>query len=686
MENNGYRILNKFETLLNETNFITESFTEIISNKDKIIRSRDFSLKFAKYIFNIYDMKNITFTKTVLLNEHASGILNNGIVSLIKTAMHAKKFIPDDFFIEELKTYLLAIYCMSLPEERQKFSEKFMDTLIKVVSYVDNISVFVIFCCLINNIRSDEKIPVKFIQKAFFSSNNYKNLNIDKFDLYQNYIIDILKKTKVKLIDDNDSFDNDVLYYASFYGLDQIFSFLTDDRKKFPLDNKNSDGNTSLHAICINNKFTLLTPLIEKINSQNKSKTKNFLFSVSNKDGNSCYHLAAFYGNLEVLKKFHDFFAGSIYQKNIHGETMTHLASINDKIKIIEFLDAKKLLEFTPDKEDNSPLHTAVVNNSKKVAEYFIKNNFDVLSRNSDGNSPLHLACYNSSIEILDLLCKKNSSNINLKNKCNETASHVAASESIPSVIRSLNFYGADLEIENGNGLSPAEYAFLEGNQLNLKTIVECLEEKNFKESRSYISQVKKEKNIDDFIPGNSTNSPDKKSLKLGASWILYKSLHFSDKISDKKIFETILFDFFDSRIYAKAVNYFLYAKNTTDFFTAEEYFEKSNYLLKKLSLFSTTAEKKLIEVNMNFFYSKIKNNPSDLKALELDNEAMKIYEKLSGLLMLDDLSESFHLSSQAFRIIGDFEKEHERKLISEELRTGIKKAMFDFDISKLVQ
>ena len=121
------------------------------------------------------------------------------------------------------------------------------------------------------------------------------------------------------------------------------------------------------------------------------------------------------------------------------------------------------------DKDGFTPLHNAAWHTSEwgdqpEIVEYLIEHGADVNAKNKFGNTPLIWgAMATNSAKCLEILIK-NKADINVKGYKGETALHVAAEVNNVKNAKVLIDGGADTEIKNDAGLTPAELAKEKGS------------------------------------------------------------------------------------------------------------------------------------------------------------------------------------------------------------------------------
>ena len=105
-------------------------------------------------------------------------------------------------------------------------------------------------------------------------------------------------------------------------------------------------------------------------------------------------------------------------------------------------------------------LHRAVSKGSLSMVKESLACGYNVNSLNTNGRSPLHIACSDSNIssEIIELLLAQNP-NLGLRNKCGETALHLAVESRQKRLVECLLAQGARVDLKDVFGNTPLHTA-----------------------------------------------------------------------------------------------------------------------------------------------------------------------------------------------------------------------------------
>lgn len=101
---------------------------------------------------------------------------------------------------------------------------------------------------------------------------------------------------------------------------------------------------------------------------------------------------AAAAGDLGALKCWVQENPSNVSYRGKNGETPLHVAALNGKVKVVEYLLSKGVAPNVRDKRGRTPLHMAALRGHLSVIEALLKAGADPNARDEDGNTPLHYA------------------------------------------------------------------------------------------------------------------------------------------------------------------------------------------------------------------------------------------------------------------------------------------------------
>ena len=119
-------------------------------------------------------------------------------------------------------------------------------------------------------------------------------------------------------------------------------------------------------------------------------------------------------------------------------------------------------------------LHRAVTKGSLPMVEDCLSMGYNVNSLNVNGRSPLHIACSDSNIamDIFNLLLEQKP-DLELKNRCGETALHIAVEWKQQRLVEVLVKHGSKLDSKDVFGNTPLHIAALNGSYNISKILAE---------------------------------------------------------------------------------------------------------------------------------------------------------------------------------------------------------------------
>lgn len=250
----------------------------------------------------------------------------------------------------------------------------------------------------------------------------------------------------------NDINTNPVFAAASNDNVD-IFRYLT-DCANFDIKRTYTELNLSLlqsavvagHVNIIKHVFHIL-----KANNDARVSEKDYI-QEAGPYGMNLLHLAAFKGNLNVVKYFANFNVNFNLNDDC-GFTAFNWAIRNRHVQLVKYLTRLEM-----DKSDShldqkiidgyTPLLVAVEAGDVKMVEHFVDCNANFLQKTDDGNGMLHVAAREGHLDVIIYITTKFIENIctlSEKNKYGHTPLHLASLQGHKSVVEYLvEFYKDD--------------------------------------------------------------------------------------------------------------------------------------------------------------------------------------------------------------------------------------------------
>ncbi|MGB6977122.1 MAG: ankyrin repeat domain-containing protein [Gammaproteobacteria bacterium] len=191
-------------------------------------------------------------------------------------------------------------------------------------------------------------------------------------------------------------------------------------------------------------------------------------------DGYNSFHMAAKYGNVEMLKLLHKYGANMYAITKLKHKNVSafHLAALEGHYQAVKlFLEEWNIDVNFGDVDKVTALHLAVHSNRYQIVKELLAHGADINIRTIDqGDAPLHVAALGDHVEIVKLLLDSGA-RINLKNFFNLTPLLLAVKQGCIRTVKLMFDRGADYRIRDGDGLTPIHWAA----ELNYPNIVELL-------------------------------------------------------------------------------------------------------------------------------------------------------------------------------------------------------------------
>ncbi|MHB1949057.1 MAG: ankyrin repeat domain-containing protein [Gammaproteobacteria bacterium] len=227
---------------------------------------------------------------------------------------------------------------------------------------------------------------------------------------------------------------------------------------------KDKAGNTPLHTLAKSSNVKLIDRLA--------TEAKGLDFNIPNRAGERPVHIAAQFGNNEMIKTLIKH--GAINIPDEEGNSLLHLAARHGKVNTMKMLidDFKADLE-SKNSQGQTPLFLAVLKGKDQAAKDLIASKAATNLTDNAGNSPLHLLSKNSP-EFIKKMVTEYKLDINQKNKLGETPLSIYIKESKNDLLKALLEHGKfDLNAADQNKLTPLHHASKSGNVEAAKLLIQ---------------------------------------------------------------------------------------------------------------------------------------------------------------------------------------------------------------------
>jgi ankyrin repeat protein len=168
---------------------------------------------------------------------------------------------------------------------------------------------------------------------------------------------------------------------------------------------------------------------------------------------------AARFGKFDNVQKLLDFSANTKLQDS-YGRTDLHMAVYENHVDIVNFLlQNDPDLVITIDKCNWYPLHHAAECATPEMIELLLGINGDPNEQNDNRISALHLVVKFNEINSVRILLQHKNINVDLQDNYGLTTLHISALKGNFQIFKELVNAGADLSMQNKNGLTALDLA-----------------------------------------------------------------------------------------------------------------------------------------------------------------------------------------------------------------------------------
>lgn len=247
------------------------------------------------------------------------------------------------------------------------------------------------------------------------------------------------------------------LHQVCTIGMAEMVDVLLQKNKKL-INQVDEEGMTPLHIAAYFGNTEVVKKLLEN----------NALLDVYSNSGVNAIHLAAARGHVDILKLLIQK-GVSIGKTDLYGGSPLHAAAESGQIQTVKYLIENKAGINNTDKEGVTALQFAVLHNHIEVAKLLIATGATVNFYSKKYGPLLHAAIRNKNIEMVKLLIDAKA-NVYEVDKANNSAVHIAAELGNIEILSVLLAKSADVNALNQNRKSPLLIAAE-------KNHVECVKE-----------------------------------------------------------------------------------------------------------------------------------------------------------------------------------------------------------------
>jgi ankyrin repeat protein len=181
-------------------------------------------------------------------------------------------------------------------------------------------------------------------------------------------------------------------------------------------------------------------------------------------------HDAAKVGDLQKVKILIGENPDLVFSRDKDGQTPLHLAAIEGRKDVVEFLLANKAGVNTKDSHDWTPLQNAVIEGHTVVAELLLANRADLNAKMVFGMTLLHMLVVRDNKEMATFVLAKGA-DINAKDDQGDTPLHTAARKDYKDLVELLVANKASIKVKNNEGATPLQEA-VEGGRNDIAELL----------------------------------------------------------------------------------------------------------------------------------------------------------------------------------------------------------------------
>lgn len=235
----------------------------------------------------------------------------------------------------------------------------------------------------------------------------------------------------------------------------------------------------------------------------------------TNKNGETCLHVASRLGNLSIVRILVSAGA-SLTTVDCNGEIALLHAARHGHIDSLQFLIMAGSCLTTQNKEGENALHVASAWGHHNCVSTLVENGATTDTVNNYGASPLHVALSRRNSNIALYLIHVAAADYELQDMAGDTPLHVAAREGLLSVVQALCSLNCAVDIPNRQGLYPIHLAARQGHTEIVRSL--CLagcntEQKNGDGIKAEITAIKHGYNDISFLLNKMKNSSTRESF-----------------------------------------------------------------------------------------------------------------------------------------------------------------------------
>ena len=224
------------------------------------------------------------------------------------------------------------------------------------------------------------------------------------------------------------------LHFSARYGSYELFRYFAGMGADIYL--KTVNGWNCLHIVALHGHLNLCKILIDK---------HNFEVHMADNDGWTALHFSARYGSYELFRYIVRTGA-DIYLKSRRGSNCFHIAAWYGHLNLCKILQDKHNFNVHMADDDGwTAFHFSARYGSYELIRYFADIRTDIYLKNNDGCNCLHIAARYGHLNLCNILKDKHKFDIHMVVNDGETAVHYSAEKGSYELIRNFFDMGADI-------------------------------------------------------------------------------------------------------------------------------------------------------------------------------------------------------------------------------------------------
>lgn len=176
-------------------------------------------------------------------------------------------------------------------------------------------------------------------------------------------------------------------------------------------------------------------------------------------------HTAAEHGDLELVKSFIEQNPKLLHDKDNEGNTPLHIACLNGKKSIVEFLISQNADVNEKNNMGNPSLHFAALGGYADIIEILLENGADINAKDDRGFTAIRFAVFRGFKDVVSLLADEGADVGEQNKEWGRSLLHTACLFNRINVVEILIAKGADIQTTNPEGLTPLHLASNHGHK-----------------------------------------------------------------------------------------------------------------------------------------------------------------------------------------------------------------------------